>query len=48
MEIGEWAWVRCRLVTGFVTDVGMGQVVQRQCGFLALILDFDFAMDFGF
>ena len=38
---------------GFVTDVGMGQVVQwrqRRCGFLVLILDFDmdFAMDFHF
>ena len=34
---------------GFVTDVGMGQVVQRQRGFLVLILDFGFwILDFGF
>ena len=35
---------------GFVTDVGVGQVVQwrqRRRGFLVFILDLDFDMDFG-
>ena len=29
-----------------MTDVGVGQVVQRRRGFLALILDFDFLARF--
>ena len=40
VEIGEWAWVRWGLASGFVIDVGVGQVVQwrqRRCGFLAVV-----------
>ena len=37
------------MTSGFVTDVGVGQVVQRRRGFLALILDFGFwILDFDF
>ena len=37
VEIGEWSWVRWRLASEFVTDVGVGQMVQRRRGFLAVM-----------
>ena len=36
---GDWrvVWVRWRLASEFVTDVGVGQKVQRRRGFLAVM-----------